>query len=206
MVIWTKILRIILIIIGVSAIAYDVLLYNFYEKQKIQLDSVEKLQQIEVRVNSNKLKYQESQTQLLSRDLKEALGQIKDQKEDLVSLKGALLQEVEKRQQLENDSKSIQTSLVDIKAQTDAIKQEMKGWQKDYVFVLAQLEKGIVTIQEQIKGLHKNLSDLRIPELNKKVDSLQVQVKNMNNLFLGDRTLASPAPEKKIERLEIKDN
>ena len=87
--------------------------------------------------------------------------------------KDALLQEAEKRQQIENESKGIHNSLVDIKAETDAIKQDMKEWQRDYVTVLAELEKKMDESQDEIKSFEDNLTALNIPELKENIKSLK---------------------------------
>ena len=92
-----------------------------------------------------------------------------------------MLQEVEKRQQNENDGKNIQTSLVDIKAETDAIKQDMKGWQKDYVSVLAVLEKKMDNAQYEIKSFETNLTALNIPELKENINSLKADIEKINH-------------------------
>ena len=82
---------------------------------------------------------------------------------------GCLASGRDKRQQVENESKSVQTSLVDIKAEADAIKQDMKGWQKDYVSVLAQLEKKMDDSQDEMKSIEDNLDALNIPELKENI-------------------------------------
>lgn len=161
---WGIFLKVMILIIGAIAIAFDVLFYNFCEKQKMQIDTMSKQQQIDTQVNDNKFKYQQEQIERLSKDLEGALQQIKDQndsyvqqKDALTAQKDALLQEVQKRQQIENESKSVQISLVDIKAEADAIKQDIKGWQKDYVSILAELEKKMDDSQGEIKSVKDDL-------------------------------------------------
>ena len=183
---WGNLFKALVLIIVLLAIAFDVLLYNFCEKQRIQLDSISKQQKLESQLNDNKFKYQQGQVERISNDLLNIELQIKNQSESLVQQKDALaaqkdtlLQEVEKRQQIENDSKSIQTSLVDIKAEADAIKQDVKGWQKDYVSVLAELEKKMDDSQGEIKSLEKNLVALNIPELKMNIDSLKADIEKI---------------------------
>ena len=53
--------------------------------------------------------------------------------------------------------------MIDIKAEADAIKQDMQGWQRDYVGVLAELSKGVENIQVQIKGLRESVNSLSSP-------------------------------------------
>ena len=62
---------------------------------------------------------------------------------------------------LEDENKSIQTSLIDIKAETDAIKQGMKAWQKDYVSVLAGFEKKMDDSQDEIKSVKERINSLK---------------------------------------------
>ena len=52
---------------------------------------------------------------------------------------------------------------MDIKAEADAIKQDVKGWQKDYVTVLAELEKKMDDSQDDLKGLENNLNRIEYP-------------------------------------------
>jgi chromosome segregation ATPase len=151
---WVILFRVIFLIIGIILLSLDALLYNSFEKQKIELDSMKDKQDVEAEFNSNKFKYQEEQIERISQDLENAQQQIKDQKD-------ALMQEIEKRQQTDTESKGVQTSLVDIKAETDAIKQDMKGWQKDYVSILAQLEKKMDDSQEDIKKVTESLDSLK---------------------------------------------
>ena len=126
----------------------------------------------------------------------------KTRKSALDDQKEAFLQEVEKRQQVDNESKGIQTSLVDIKAETDAIKQDMKGWQKDYVSVLAELEKKMDDSQDEIKGLENNLMALNIPELKENINSLKADIEKITHPPDNSLPDTPPAPEKKIERTQ----
>ena len=95
----------------------------------------------------------------------------------------------------------IQSSLVDIKAETDAIKQDVKGWQKDYVSVLAQLEKKIDYSQGEIKSVEDNLISLNIPELKENIKSLKADVEKITPPSpSNDIIVTTPAPEKKSEQ------
>ena len=142
-------------------IAFNVLLYIFCEKQKNDINTISDQQKVETQVNTNRFKYQQDQIEHLSKDLEDARQQIKNQNVGLFDQKDALLQEIEKREQVEIESKSIQTSLVDIKAEADAIKQDMKGWQKDYVSVLAQLEKKMDASQEEEESVKESINSLK---------------------------------------------
>jgi len=153
---WANIFRIVILIIGIIVLSFDALLYNFFKQQRNGINALSDQQKIEVQVNGNKFKYQQDQIERINKDLDDARQQIKDQKD-------ALLQEVEKRQQVEDESKSIQASLVDIKAEADAIKQDMKGWQKDYVSVLAELEKKMDDSQENINSLKTDIEKIVHP-------------------------------------------
>jgi len=155
---WVNIFRVIILIIGIIVLAFNVELYIFCKQLRMETDIMSKQQQIEAQANSNKFKDQQDQIERLSKDLENAQQQIKDQND-------ALLQEVEKRQQVEDESKSIQISLVDTKAEADAIKQDMKGWQKDYVTVLAELEKKMDDSQENIKSLKADIEKITPPLL-----------------------------------------
>lgn len=191
---WVNFFRAIIFLIGIIVIAFAVLVYIFCEKQKTEMDTLSKQLQIDTQVNENKFKYQEGKIERLSKDLEESIQQIKDQKV-------ALLQEADKRQQIESDSKSIQSSLVDIKAETDAIKQDVKGWQKDYVSVLAQLEKKIDYSQGEIKSVEDNLISLNIPELKENIKSLKADVEKITPPSpSNDIIVTTPAPEKKSEQ------
>jgi len=154
---WLNIFRVLILIIGIIALAFDALLYNFCEKQKSELSAWSDRQKLESQVNGNKFKFQQDQIDRLSKDLEDAQQQINDQngsladqKDALAAQKEAFLGEVEKRQEIENENKTIQSSLVDIKAESDAIKHDMKVWQKDYAAVLAQLAKKMDDIQSEI--------------------------------------------------------
>ncbi len=188
---WDIFFKGVLLIMGLTLIAINFLLYNSFEEQKIVTANINKQQQVQAQVNDNKFKYQEDKIDQMNKDLQGALQQVKDQadalaeqKDSLAAQKDALLQEVEKRQQIENDSKSIQTSLVDIKAEADAIKLDMKTWQKDYVTVLAQLEKKMDDSQAAIK---ENVSSLKT-DVEKEIHQADNNAPNIN-----------PTPVKKSE-------
>lgn len=131
---WGNIFRGILLIIGIGAMIFMAELYIVCKQLRNEIDTISDQQKVDAQVNSNKFKYQQDQIEGLIRDLDDAQQQIKGQND-------AMLQEIEKRQQVENENKGIQTTLVDIVAEADAIKQDMKGWQRDYATVLAQIEK-----------------------------------------------------------------
>ena len=152
---WGNFFKVIIFIIGIMVLSFNVLLYNAFERQKNEINTISDQQKAEAQVNSNKFKYQQDQIESLSKDL-------------------------------EDENKSIQTSLVDIKAEADAIKQNMKGWQKDYVSVLAELEKKNDDAQNAIKSLEKNLAVLNIPKLKEDINSLKADIGKM-----------APVPEKK---------
>jgi DNA repair exonuclease SbcCD ATPase subunit len=183
---WDNIFQVVTIIIGVMLIAFNVLLYNFGEKQKVETATINKQEQIEAQVTSNQFKYQQEQIERLGKDLESAQQQIKDQNDGLAQQKDALsaqkdafLEEVEKREQMTLENRNIQTSLVDIKAEADAIKQDMKGWQKDYVSVLAELEKKMDDSALETKAFEDNLQALNIPELKENINSLKAEIEKM---------------------------
>jgi chromosome segregation ATPase len=180
---WNIFFKVLIFIIGVAAIAFDGLLYNSYEKQKTENLGFNKEQQ----VYDKRFKYEQEQIEGISRDLQAALQQIKDQsdsladqKEALATQKDALFQEIEKRQQIADENKNIQSSLVDARAEADAIKQDVKGWQKDYVTVLADLGKKADDSQAEIKSLQDKLAALNIPELKNSIDSLKADVEKIS--------------------------
>ncbi|MBF0570697.1 MAG: hypothetical protein HQL12_02375 [Candidatus Omnitrophica bacterium] len=198
------IVRVIILIIGVGAIAFCALLYNFYEKQKSETDLISKQQQLAQQANSDQFKRQQDQIERLSKDLEISQHQINDQKDALADQKSALLQEAEKRQQIENESKSIQTALVDIKAEADAIKQDVKGWQKDYVAVLVQLEKKMDTSRAETKNLEDSLASLNIPELKQNINFLRIEIEKIAHSL--DNTFSSTPPvfDKQTDRSQMK--
>jgi FtsZ-binding cell division protein ZapB len=51
---------------------------------------------------------------------------------------------------------------VDIEAETDAIKQDVKGWQKDYASVLAQIEKKMDDSQDELRSVQDSIDSLKI--------------------------------------------
>jgi len=198
-----------ILIIGVLAIAFDVLLYNSCEKQKMETEIIKKQQQLETQANDNKSKYQQEQIERITKNLENLEQQIKDQgesliaqKDDLTAQKDALLQEVEKRQQVENENKSVQISLVDIKAEADALKQNIKGWQKDYVTVLAELEKKMDDSQAEITSVKNNLESLNIPELEKSINSLKTDIEKITHSPDNSLPNTPSASDKKIESLQ----
>jgi len=200
-----KIFRIAILLIGIVVIGFDIELYNAFEQQKATLSSVKDKQDVESEFNSNKFKYQSDQIERMNKDLEDARQQIKDQKEalsdqkdELAAQKDALLQEVEKRQQVANESKNVQTSLVDIKAEVDAIKQDVKGWQKDYVSVLAELEKKMNDSNNEIKNVQDTLDSFNIPELKKNISSMRSDIENIAHPSLSASS-TEPAPEKKSD-------
>jgi chromosome segregation ATPase len=196
---WDTIFKLLFLIFGVAVLSFNILLYNSFEHQKTELNSIKDKQDVEAEFNSNKFKYQSDQIERLSKNLEDAQQQINEQKDGLTAQKDALLEEVEKRQLVANESKAVQTSLIDIKAEADAMKQDMKGWQKDYVSILAQLEKGNETIQGQIKSLHDNIDSFDIPEINQKINSLQAEVELALHPAASDSTATSATPEKTVE-------
>ncbi len=132
---WANIFKVIILIIGIIVVAFNAQLYILCKQQKA-----------EAQVNSNKFKYQQDQIERLSKDLEDARQQIKNQNDVLADQK--------------DESKGVQTSLVDIKAEADAIKQEVKGWQKDYVSVLAELKKKMDDSQENVNFLKAGIEKI----------------------------------------------
>ena len=191
-----------ILIIGVLAIAFDVLLYNSCEKQKMETEIIKKQQQLETQANDNKSKYQQEQIERITKNLENLEQQIKDQNDSLIAQKDALLGEVEKRQQVESENKSVQISLVDIKAEADALKQNIKGWQKDYVTVLAELEKKMDDSQAEITSVKNNLESLNIPELEKSINSLKTDIEKITHSPDNSLPNTPSASDKKIESLQ----
>ena len=175
---WANIFKVILLVIGIVVIAFNAQLYNFCKQQKAQLNSIKDRQDVEAEFNTNKFKYQADQIERLSKDLEDARQQIKDQREG---------------------SRDIQTSLIDIKAEADAIKQDMKGWQKDYVSVLAELEKKTDDSRAETKVFENNLMALNIPELKDNINSLKALIEKMNHPQDSSLPAAALKPDKKAE-------
>jgi len=137
---WVNIFRGIVLLIGIVVIAFDAELYIYCKKQSVELNSLKDRLDVESEFNGNKFKYQQQQIESLRRDLDDARQQIKNQNDE---------------------NKSIQTSLVDIEAEADAIKQDMKGWQKDYVTILAQIEKKMDDSGQELKGVQDSINSLK---------------------------------------------
>jgi len=176
---WENIFRVIIFIIGVGLIAFSVRIYVLFRQQANEIDAMHSQQRVEEKMTSNKLKGQEDQMDHLSKDLDDAKEQVKDQKDALSAQKDAFLQEVHKRQEVEDSTKGVQASLTDIKAETDVIKEQMKAWQKDYVNVLAQLEKKMDDTQYEIKAFETNLKALNISELKSDISSIKNDIAKM---------------------------
>ena len=183
-----KIFRIIILLMGLVVIGFNMVLYNFCEQQKNAMVEMSGQQKADADERIKKFKYQQDQITQLSKDLQDAKDQIKsqadnlsEQKDQLSQQKSAFVQEIQKRQQLENANKNVQKILTDIEAEADAIKQDMTGWQKDYVAVLADLEKKIDLSRQDIKHVQDNLTVLDIPGLKDSISSLRAQVELLNH-------------------------
>jgi chromosome segregation ATPase len=138
--IWVYIFRGFILVIGVIVIAFNAELYIFCKKQNVELNSMKDKLDVESEFNSNKFKYQQQQIEALRNDLDDARQQIKNQ---------------------HDESQSIQTSLVDIQAEADAIKQDIKGWQKDYASVLAQIEKKMDDSRDELTRIEDSINSLK---------------------------------------------
>jgi len=207
---WINIFKVFILIIAVVGVTFEAQLYILFKQQRTELDAVKSKLDVEAEFNTNKFKYQEDRIENLIKDLGDAQQQIKDQedalnqqKEAIADQKDALAQESEKRQQIEDHDKGIQKSLVDITAQVDAIKQDMKGWQKDYVGVLADLEKKMDTSQQEIKDLESNLTALNIPELKKNINTLKAELEKLTQPSDNEDISMPTAPVKQVEHQVI---
>jgi chromosome segregation ATPase len=160
---WGNIFKAIIVLIGVSLIAFNAELYLYARQQKAELDSIKDKEDVEAEFNTNKFKNQQDQMDRINKALEDARQQIEDQKDALAQVKNALLQEAEKRHQMEMGNKDAQISLVDLKAQADAMKQDMKGWQKDYASILAQYAKRIEDSRDEIKAIESKLNSSSVP-------------------------------------------
>ncbi len=154
------------LIMATAVVVFNMRLYLLCEKQKTDIAAIENQQQIQAKINNNQFKYQQDTIERLSRDLDDARQQIKEQK-------GVLSAQ-------NDDNKSIQTSLMDLKAEADAIKEDMKGWQKDYVGVLAELNKKMDDTQNHTKNLEDSLTALNLPELKGNIQSLKAAIEKLN--------------------------
>jgi chromosome segregation ATPase len=142
---WVILFRIVILLLFLASLGFDVLLYKAFEQQKKQIEDLSERLQAEQQVSSNQFKSQQEQIDHLGKDLQDAQQQMIEEKNTLVDAKDALLREIDKRQ----------TSFIDVKAEADAIKQDMKTWQKDYVTVLAQLEKKMEIIDSLKADIEK---------------------------------------------------
>lgn len=177
---WGNIFTVIILIIGIILIAFNAELYILCKQQKNEINAMSDQQNVELQLSKNRFKYQQDQIEHISKDLEDAQQQIKDQKSALA-----------------DQSQTIQTSLVDIKAEADAIKQDIKGWQKDYVSVLAELAQKMDDSQEEIKNLEGNLNSLNIPELKENIKSLRADIEKISHPTDNDLSSTPPVPEKK---------
>jgi len=180
---WVNIFRVIISLIGIIVIAFDAELYILCKQQGNTINTMSDQQKVELQVNSNKFKYQQDQIDHLSKDLEDAQQQVKDQKNALAGQK--------------EEDQSIQTSLVDIKAEADAIKQDIKVWQKDYVSVLAEFAQKMDDSHAEIKNLENNLNSLNIPELKDNINSLKDDIEKMAHQPENSLPGTPLAPEKK---------
>jgi chromosome segregation ATPase len=137
---WLNILRGIILVAGIVVIAFDAELYVSCKEQKTELNSMKDRLDVESEFNGNKFKYQQQQIEAIRSDLDDAQQQIENQ---------------------HDESKGIQTSLVDIKAEADAIKENAKEWQKDYVSVLAQIEKKLDNSEVEMKSIQESINSLK---------------------------------------------
>lgn len=138
---WNIIFKAVVAIIILVLIAFNAELYIFCRQEKAGLDSIRAKQDVESEFNSNKFKYLQGQIEDYAQGLQDVHRQINAQ---------------------QDESKDIETDLVGIKAEADAVKQQGQGWQKDYVSVLAQLEKKLNGARDEIKSLEKSVAALKV--------------------------------------------
>lgn len=156
--VWVNIFRGLIFLVLVLVLAVEAQLYLACKGLRSEINTMNNDQKADAQVVSNRFKDQQQEIVRLREDLEDTTRQIKDLNDALSRQKDSLLQEIEKRQQIENESRNIRTSVVDLRAEADAIKQDMKGWQKDYVAVLAQLEK---KIEDSGHALKQNIVSLQ---------------------------------------------
>jgi chromosome segregation ATPase len=137
---WANILKAVVLIAAVVSIVFNVLLYNFCERQKDAINALSDQQKAQFEADSHQFKDQQNQIERISKDLENAAQQIKDQNSVLTEQKDAL---------------------ADVRPQADAIKQEMKSWQKDYAAALADLDKKTGDSQVEIKSVKNSLNLLQ---------------------------------------------
>lgn len=180
---WNNIFKAVILIIGVIVIAFNAQLYIYCKQQRAAIDSIRDKQDVESEFNIDKFKYLQDQIDRISKDLEDVQQQIKDLKDALGDQK--------------DENKNIQTSLVDTKAEADAIKQDIQKWQKDYASVLAHLEKKVNDAQDEIKSLGDNLVALNVSELKANIDSLKADIEKMAHPADNVAPDTLPAPDKK---------
>ncbi|MBF0511498.1 MAG: hypothetical protein HQL13_04125 [Candidatus Omnitrophica bacterium] len=185
---WEIFFKVIILMIGVIAIAFDGLLYNFCERQKMDLNSIKEKQDSDVEFNNHRTKYQQEQMERMAKQLEALRSQMKAQEEKFSRQKEmadnqreALIQAVERSQQVDSTNKALQRSITDLKAEADALKAGMKSWQKDYVDVLAQLQKGVNNIQDDTSNLRQNINAINVAQINQEINSLQERVNKLTN-------------------------
>jgi len=171
--------RVIIFLAVASIVVFDALLYNFCEKQRVEIDSVREKVDVEAEFNSGKFKYEQDQIRYLTQDLQAAQEELKTTESALAQQNDELLQESQKRQQLEDVDNNLQSSLEAVKKQEHVTEMEMKGWQKDYVSVLAVQGKKIDGSQDRLNTLQQDLAALDISGLKSELDTLKAQVQQL---------------------------
>ncbi|MBF0478447.1 MAG: hypothetical protein HQL26_03090 [Candidatus Omnitrophica bacterium] len=115
------------------------------------------------------LNEQQQKIVLLEKDVRFLKQQFDEQKNILAGEKN-------KRQQLEKENKIFKSAVFDINTRMDVINQDMKGWLKDYIAVLAGIDKRTAVSEKQLKDLWEKLNSENIADLNYKILTLQAAV------------------------------
>lgn len=182
---WNGIVTAVVLLLGLSLIAVNVMLYVSWERQKVEVDSLVQQQQIEAQVTSNQFRYQQQQIERLSKDLEKTQEELEDQKADLQGQK-------EFQTAQKHDTASIKSSLAGVQAEADAVKQQVKAWQKDYSSVLAEIEKKADDAQTELRGLRGDLAGLNIPGLKDNIASLKLELDKVLNAPPAPREAPNP--------------
>jgi len=159
---------------------FNALLYNFCEKQKAEIDSVSSKLDVEAEFNSGKFKYEQDQLRHLTQDLQQTQDQLKEKDEQISQQKDALTEEIQQREQVELKSKDLESLLNQLKMENAGMRRDMKGWQRDYVSALKELETKQDSLTTETKNLEQGLIELDLPGLKSNVSALKIQVEKIN--------------------------
>jgi uncharacterized small protein (DUF1192 family) len=162
--------KILMGLIVVALVALNAVLYMSDHQQKKTLELIAQKQSAESEGRLKQMSEQKEYIAQLQKDLSRLKQQFNEQKQVLV-------EEQSKRQDVENQNKTMKTL---VSQQINTIDQNMKKWQKDYVAALAELDQETRGSTEQIKDLEKKINPQKMAEINNRILSLQAELIRMS--------------------------